>query len=407
MRMKKRMLAGVLALSFLFAALAGCGAKEGQGPASPAPGAETKAPGSEKDTSTIKIGLSAPITGNNAEYGVTFQTGCEIAIDEVNEAGGINGRKVELVVMDSKGDAKEACEIAKKFGQDSEILGVVGEFSSTACMAAAPIYADYKLCLISPTASAPEFAPMNEYMFGIAGLQSDEGPFMAKYIGGKYLNSQATAVAYVNNDWGVSTKDGVISAAAEIGTPIVANETFVENEKDFNALLTKLRQANPDVIQLAAFPTDASNIIKQARQMGWDVPFVLPCGGYSDQLIELGGEAVDGTFVAVSFFPDADNTVVQEYITEFQKRAGFNGPISMLHSYDCARIIMQAIERATAEGKGSDREAIRDQIAATKDFPALGGTITFSESGDVHKKYRIATVQDGQFTSVTDYDFMD
>lgn len=134
------------------------------------------------DDSVIKIGVLAPLTGTNAEYGKGFEIGTQMAADRINAAGGVNGRKIEMVVKDSKGDSKESSDLCRMFADDEEIMAIIGDFTSGACMANAPIVDEAQIVQLSPTASNPDYAGMSDYCFSIMGRQDGEAPFYAKYI---------------------------------------------------------------------------------------------------------------------------------------------------------------------------------------------------------------------------------
>lgn len=368
-------------------------------------GSSSSSSSSGEGSDVITIGMSAPITGNNAEYGKTFSVAAEIALERINEAGGINGKKVEMITMDSKGDPKEASEIAKKFSQNKDVLAVVGDFTSSSCMAAAPIYGENGLILLTPSASHPDLAAMNEYIFGVAGRQDGEAPFLAEYQAQKYLGSKNSAVVYVNNDWGVTVKDLFVARAEECGLNIVAVEQFMEGEKDYNALLTKIRQSNPDTINVISQAADAALLCKQIRQLGWnDVNISISGGAFSPQLIQLGGEELNGAYIDAPFYLDESNPEVVEFMEEFEKRAGYPTTTHAPYTYDAMMILFEAIKRADDAGS-LDRKTVRDELAATKDYPGYAGNITFTEAGDVHKQYVIFEIKDCEFVRVTDYDF--
>lgn len=346
----------------------------------------------------VKIGLSAPITGNYAEYGEGFRYSALMAADKINANGGIHGKKVEIVVMDSKGDPREAAIIAQRFVQDKDIVAEIGDFTSTSCLAAAPIYERNGMVQLSPTASHPDFAPSGRYMFGIVGTQDTEGPFNVKYIAQEYMGLESAAVIYINNDWGVVTKDRFVKAAEENGLKVTLEQPFFEGERDYNAILTKIRQTNPDGIYIAAMYNETSLIARQINKMGWDVKLVGPSSIFSDNLLKLGGEAVEG-FVTNTFFalndPDSE---VQEYIAEFNERAGRDPNLHAACAYDAVMMLAQAIEKA-----GFDRKAIRDTLAATEDFIGVTGKIVFSKHGDVARKYKIMVVENNQWVIKKDY----
>ncbi|MEO0277679.1 MAG: ABC transporter substrate-binding protein [candidate division WOR-3 bacterium] len=347
---------------------------------------------------TIKIGLSAPITGNYAEFGENFQYAVQMAVDKINAEGGIRGKKVEVIVMDSKSDPKEAAIIAQRFAQDPEILAVIGDFTSTASLAGAPIYERYGVVQLSPTASHPDFAPSGEYMFGIVGTQDAEGPFNAKYIAKEYLGLKSVGIIYINNDWGNVTKDRFAKAAQENGIEVTMAQPFLEGERDFNAILTKIRQTNPEGLFIAAMYNEASLICQQIRKMGWNVKLLAPSSVFSDSLLKLGGEAVEGLVTNTFFALNDPDPRVQEFIQEFRRRAGRDPNLHAACAYDAMMLIAEAIRKA-----GFNRKAIRDALAETKDFQGITGSITFTPVGDVVRKYKIMVVENGQWVIKRDY----
>lgn len=353
-------------------------------------------------TEPLKIGVAAPITGNYAEYGLGFQVATAMAAEEINAAGGIDGRPIELVVMDSKGDAKEATAIARQFADDDDIMAVVGDFSSTCCMATAPIYEEAELVQLSPTASNPDYAGLNEYMFGVMGVQSAEGPFVAKYLLGKYLNSKKVAVIYLNNDWGVSASTYLIEEAKEVGVDIVAEENHVDGEKDFTALLTKVQQTNPDTLCLITFYNECAIIANQVAQMGWDVQLAALGPGASEQIIDLGGSNVEGFLTSTPFFaPKEGDSLATQFKKAFEPKAGFTLNVHSACAYDALYMVVNAMKNCD----GISRNNIRDELASMKGFVGVTGPIEFQPAGDIVRKYLIVSIENGEWVITTDYDY--
>lgn len=383
--MFKKVLVIVLCLIMVIGVFAGCKKDEG--------------------SNVIKIGVAAPITGNYAEYGKGFDVATQMAADKINAAGGINGKTIELVVMDSKGDAKEATEIARKFVEDPEIIAVVGDFSSTCCMATAPIYTEAKMVQLSPTASHPDYAGMSEFMFGVMGRQDGEAPFFAEYLAGKYLESEKMAIIYLNNDWGLSAFNNMVKGAEATGLEITATENFVDGEKDFTATLTKIRQTNPDTLTLIMFYNEVSIISKQIAAMGWDDLKIATLGpGTSDQIIQLGGKDVEGLVTSTPFMVTKDDQKAWDFKTEFESKAGFTLNVHSACAYDALTMLSKAIENL---GKDATREAIAGELSSMKDFVGITGPIVFTADGDVFRKYKIAAIENSVWVQKTDYSFVD
>jgi branched-chain amino acid transport system substrate-binding protein len=358
----------------------------------------------KQELKPIKIGVAAPISGNWSEYGYGFEVATAIAAEEINNEGGINGRPIELVVMDSKGDTKEAIEIAHRFTDDEEILAVIGDFSSTSCMAAAPIYENGKLVQLSPTATNPDYAGMNDYMFGIMGVQSAEGPFVAEYLLERYVEARNVAVIYLNNDWGVSASDYLIKTTKENGINIVAVENHVDGQTDFSTLLLKVQQSNPDTICLITFYNECANIANQIVQMNWDVQITALGPGASEQIIELGGESVEGLLASTPFFAmDDGDSQLSVFKDQFELDAGFSLNVHSACAYDSVKMIAAAMENCDE----ITRYNIRNELSGLKGFTGVTGPIEFQPAGDIIRKFLIVGIEDGNWTIKADYDYAD
>ena len=345
-----------------------------------------------EEPATIHIALTAPITGDYAEYGKNFQRSVEMGIEFINAAGGVLGKQLVLSVADSKGDPKESATIAQKWTSDPTIVAQIGDFTSTCCMASQPIYDQAQMVQLSPTASHTDYAKGSIWSFGIVGTQAAEGPFMADFAYNK-LGLRKIAVININNDWGVDTQKYFTQAFKALGGEVVATESYFDGEKDFTAVLTKLRAANPDSLFMAAMYNDGALISNQRAKLGWDVTVVGPSSLYSPQLLALGGDSVNGIYTNVSFFTEDPAPAVQSYVTEFEKRYSVKPNFHAALAFDAINLLADAITRAGS----TDRTAIRDALAATKDFQALTGSITFTPVGDAVKQYTRVWINNGKF----------
>ena len=399
----KRFLAVILTLATVLLCAAGC-ADQSAGNGDPTDNPGTGAPVTENQE-PIRIGLSTPITGSQAENGVGTQAAVEIAVEEINAAGGINGRPVELVIQDSKSDPTQAAQIATMFTEDETILAEIGDFASGACMAAAPIYEEAGMVQLSPTASNPDYTLLGEYMFSIFGKTTDEGKFIADYLLKKYMQAENVAVIYVNSDWGVEAYDILSGYCEENGVNIVASETFFEGEKDFNAILAKVRQTNPDTVMLMMSYDSGAVAIKQIRQMDWDVQVAISGIAYSEQLITLAGEDCEGVLSEIGFVIDETNPEMMEFATEFESRTGFAPNMMMTCAYDAMHMLAQAIENC---GDNVTRSAIRDELFNLEGFVGLTGPKDFNEDRTItQRNFKIVTIENGEWKVLTDSDYID
>lgn len=340
----------------------------------------------------IHIALSAPLTGNFAEYGQNFQKAIDLGVEWINAAGGVKGRPIVMVVGDSKADPKDAAALAQKFTSDNRIVAEIGDFSSTACLAAQPIYDRAGMVQLSPTASHPNFAPGSQWSFGIVGTQAGEGPFMARYAVQR-LGKKRLAVLHINNDWGIVSKDLFVKAAKELGAEVLAIEAYFETEKDFTGVLTKLRGLKPDLLYVPSFYNEAALIHKQREKLGWtDVAMMGPGSLYSPKLLEIGGDSVNGLYTSAVFFPNDLRPEVQKFVKGFEAKYKTTPNMFAAVAYDAVNLLADVIGRV-----GPERKAIRDGLVAARDFPGVTGKITFTERRDVLKDYRHLIIRKGEF----------
>jgi branched-chain amino acid transport system substrate-binding protein len=341
----------------------------------------------------IYIGVSGPLTGNYAEYGQNWKKAMDLGLGWINGAGGVNGRPIELIYTDSKSDPKESAAVAQKYVSDKRIVATIGDFTSTACMAAQPIYDQAGLVQLSPTASHPNFAPGSVWSFGIIGTQAGEGPFMARYAV-QMLGKKKLAVLYINNDWGIATKDYFVNPAKEMGADILAIEAFFETDKDFTGVLTKLRGVKPEILYVPSMYNEMALIAKQREKLGWmDVLLMGPGSLYSPKLLEIGGTSVNGLYTSAVFFPKDPRPEVQKFVTGFEEKYKSSPNMFAAIAYDGINLMADVIRKA-----GTNRKAIRDELAKTQNFPGVTGKITFTGQRDVIKDYRQLIIKNLEFT---------
>mgnify|MGYP000878736096 FL=1 len=348
---------------------------------------EASAPGKE-----IYIALAAPLTGDYAQYGESFKKAIDLHVKAINEKGGVKGALIKIEAFDDKNDAKEATNIAQKLVSDKKFVAVIGHFGSTPSMAAAPVYQKGGLVEFSPTSSHPEFTSQGIYMFRNVNTQAVEGPILGEVAVNK-LKKNKIAVIYINNDWGLVTKDKFIEKAEALGASIVASEPFIGGQtKDFTPTLTKIKELEPDLLFIAAMYSDTGLILQQAKQLKLEVPILGPSSLNNAQLITMAGEAAEGVYLTSNFFPEDPNSIVKGFVEEYKKAYGVEPDQFAAVAYDTLGMLVKAIETA-----GTDRKAIRDALAQIKDYEGVTGKTSFDENRDVQKAMVTLQIRDGKF----------
>ena len=385
----KKQLSALLAAALCAGALAGCGANSNSANAATS-GAED----------TVTLAVLGPVTGDSAEYGIHFNVGAQMAADKINEAGGINGKQVVLKSFDSKNDAKEAAEVARLICQDKTILATIGDFSSTCCMATAPIYEENKTVQISPSAGLIDFPRVGPYNFSTTGVQENDGGFLMNRVINEKMGAKSVAIVYTNNDYGLNMLSYMTQEAEADGVVITDTEAIASGEKDFTAIVSKMRQTEPEAVAIMGSYNEVANCVKQIRQVGWDVPVAISGSALTDQLVELLGDDVNGIYSNIAFVASDNTPETKEFNEEFTKRANMPPSFHSISTYDTVMLVCDAAIKC---GDNLNRETLKDAIQSYKGFDGLMGPFEFTEDGAVYRGYKVVQYQDGVLTSVSDY----
>ena len=385
----KEQLSALLAAALCAGALAGCGANSNSANAATS-GAED----------TVTLAVVSPVTGDSAEYGIHFNVGAQMAADKINEAGGINGKQVVLKSFDSKNDAKEAAEVARLICQDKTILATIGDFSSTCCMATAPIYEENKTVQISPSAGLIDFPRVGPYNFSTTGVQENDGGFLMNRVINEKMGAKSVAIVYTNNDYGLNMLSYMTQEAEADGVVITDTEAIASGEKDFTAIVSKMRQTEPEAVAIMGSYNEVANCVKQIRQVGWDVPVAISGSALTDQLVELLGDDVNDIYSNIAFVASDNTPETKEFNEEFTKRANMPPSFHSISTYDTVMLVCDA---AIQCGDNLNRETLKDAVQNYKGFDGLMGPFEFTEDGAVYRGYKVVQYQDGVLTSVSDY----
>ena len=341
---------------------------------------------------TVKIGLSAPLTGDWAEYGNDFKRSVTMVMDRINRMGGIHGKRVVLEIADSRGDPKESVLIAEKFVADPDIIAEIGDFSSSSCMAAAPIYERANMTQLSPTSSHMGFTKKGQNMFRVVATQGYEGPYNARWAV-QGLGKKKMATIYINNDWGVDANKYFTQEAKKLGAEIVAEEAFTPGEKDFTAILSKLKRLKPELIYLPTFYADAAAILNQAKRIRFNPVVLANSSLFSQKTIDLGGNAVEGILIPANYFSADPRPAAQEFTREYQALYGAVPNQFAALAYDAANLMVAALQKAGID----DRAKVKDALVALQGFQGATGSISYANSHDPEKELVKITIKDGKW----------
>ncbi|XAH23091.1 ABC transporter substrate-binding protein [Xylophilus sp. GW821-FHT01B05] len=315
----------------------------------------------------VWFGVSGPLTGQNAQYGAQWKAGFDLALDDINAKGGIQGRPLAYVFEDSQSDPRQAVGLAQKFVADQRIRIELGDFSSPASMAASPIYQRAGLVQLGFTNSHPDFTKGGDYIWSPSVSQADAQPLLAE-LAVKTLGFKRVAVLFLNSDWGRTSRDVFVKAAEARGAQVVITEGYQPDEKDFRSTLVRVREAKPDGVVLISYYPDGALIAGQVRSVGLQQPIAASSSVYSPKFLELGGAAVEGIYTNTSFFPEEQRAEVQDFVKRFRAKYGKEPDAFNAYAYDAVQLAAAALNQAGLQG---DRKAVRDAFYKIKDVPSV------------------------------------
>lgn len=361
---KKFKLASMIACGILASALfTGCGGEQGG-----------SGGGSNATSDEIVIGSNFELTGNVAQYGANANNGLKLAIKEINDAGGINGKKIKIVEADAKSEAAEAVNAATKLISDDKVVALVGPAVTANVIAESQVAADNKVPVIAPAATNPDVTVENgqvkPYIFRACFIDPQQSEVMAQFA---VKELQATkAVIYIDSSSDYSKSLGKIfkeKFEADGGT-IVMEEAFLAKDQDFKAALTKIQTANADVIFVPAYYEEVGKIVKQARELGITAAILGTDGWDDSKVIDIAGkDALNNTFFCTHYFEgDAE---VQGFINAYKGEYNTDPNVFAALGYDAGKMLINAIEKG-----GNDSEKIRENIENIKDLQVGTGKIT-------------------------------
>ncbi|MDW8191885.1 MAG: ABC transporter substrate-binding protein [Synergistota bacterium] len=341
---------------------------------------------------TIKIGFFAPLTGPAAADGASALNSAQLAIEYINEQGGVLGKKLELVVYDDGLKPSEAVAVARKLIEKDKVVGVVSGSYSGPTRAAAPVFQEAKIPMVAAYAVHPEITRAGEYIFRNGFLGEIEGAAAAEVVG-KKLNAKTVYLLTVDIDYGRALSAGFRSRAEKIGLKIIGEKFFPMGEKDFTPYLTEIKAANPDAIFISGYYFHAPAVV-QARNLGYTGYIVGEEGFDSPKFIEIAGKAAEGVVIVTNFDRDDPRPLVKWFINKYKEKYKIDPDMVGASSFDAVFILVEGIKRA-----GSTEAAkIKDAIASLKDFDVLTGKIKrFTKIGEVVKAVQVQIVKDGTF----------
>lgn len=349
------------------------------------------------DKKPIYFAWYGPMTGDAKQYGDTEKIAVELALKDIEAKGWVlGGRKIVVDFYDDKNDAKEAVNIANKIIGENKYSAVIGGFGSTASMAAAPLYEEAKIVNYSPTSSHQKFSSLGDFIFRNTPTQQMETTQYAEYVYEK-LGVRSVAVLYVNDDWGQNIADIFSARFEELGGKITDKQSYIPNQtSDFSPMITTAKETNPEAYFPVAYYQDSANILKQAKNLGFEAQMILSSSVLKQELLDLAGEYAEGAFLMNAFAPTIDTEEFKRVMSAYTEKTGKQGDAFVMQTYDVVMQLATAIEQAGS----ADPIEMQKALAGMDAYPALAGSYGMNELGDAVRSLVPMRIEGGQFTPI-------
>jgi branched-chain amino acid transport system substrate-binding protein len=375
----------VVAAAAFFLALTGC-----------KKGSDTAA-GGGSGGDVIKVGEFASLTGKEAAFGNSSHKGTALAIDDVNAAGGVLGKQLKLITEDNRTTQGESATVVRKLISRDKVVAVLGEVASGRSLEGASVCQPNKIPMISPSSTKPEVTEKGDYIFRVCFIDPFQGKVLAMFANNTLKVKNVAMIVDAASPYSVGLANNFKENFAALGGKVVIEQKFSSGDKDFKAQLTAVKAANPEAVFAPCYYTEAALIVRQGRELGLTVPMFGGDGWEAPELLQLGGQAMEGTYYSTHYSAEDQSPRVQEFVKKFRTKWNNETPDAMAAlGYDSAMVLADAMKRAGT----TDEPKLRDAIAATKDFEGVTGKTTLDENRNATKPAVVITIKDGKFKYV-------
>jgi branched-chain amino acid transport system substrate-binding protein len=347
---------------------------------------------SAADSDQISIGAVLPLSGDAAHWGIPARTGAELAVHEINAAGGIGGRSLALVVEDDRCSPADGVSAFNTIMASAKPpVAVLGAVCSGVTLALAPLAESHKVVLISPASTSPKLTGAGDFIFRVVPSGSVRGKVFAEYL---YHDRglRKLAVMYINNEGGMGGSSAFKKRFTALGGTVVIEQSYTQGTTDLRAQLMKIKAANTEGVLVGSYPPDTVAMLQQAREIGLQQPLFFTTEAVQNpEVLRQAGDAAEGaTYILAA---PAAGEAVEKFTAAYEAKFGKEPELFAAEGYDVIRLIAEAIAGTTAESLSGS--GIRDFLRRVRDYAAASGTITFDRNGDVIKPYAIKRIEGG------------
>ena len=351
------------------------------------------------DSDTIRIGGLAPLTGDAASYGVAVNNAIQMAVEDINANGGIDGKQIEYIYYDEKGDTTEATNAYNKLVQDDKVVAIIGDVTTKPTLAVAQTSQQDNIPIITATATAAEVTLTGPNIFRACFTDPFQGELMASYASEKLGATKVAILSDMADDYSSGIAEAFVAKAEELGMQVVADEKYQDGDVDFKSQLTNIKGQNPDVLFLPVYYEDLRLISAQAKEVGVTAQLCGADGWDSVLTDNFDSSMLNGGVFCSQYSTESTDERVQNFISTYKEKYEMDPNMFAVLAYDATNMMAQAISDAGS----TDSQAIIDAMAALE-YDGLTGRMTFDEDRNPQKSAVIVSIQDNAYKFVENYD---
>jgi branched-chain amino acid transport system substrate-binding protein len=353
--------------------------------------------GNGGSTGAVLVGYYGDLSGRTSSFGQSTKNGVEMAADEINKAGGVNGRQIQIIVEDDQGEPNKAATVVTKLINQDKVHALLGEVASSNSLAAAPKAQEAKVPMISPSSTNPAVTKVGDYIFRVCFIDPFQGEVMAKFASNSLKAKRAAILYDFNSDYSRGLYEFFKRSFTKLGGEVVSEKSYTQGDRDFSGQLTAIRSSNPDVIYVPGYYGEVGVIANQTKQLGIKAPLLGGDGWDAPQLWQLGGAALNGDYISNHYSVDDPSPAIQKFVADYKARYNILPDALAALGYDSMKVLADAIKRAG----GTENAKLRDAIAQTKGFSGVTGSITIDQDRNAVKPAVVLKLQDSKFVYET------
>src|SRR6186997_2890644 len=334
----------------------------------------------QSTTGDILVGFYGSLTGDGASFGISSREGAQMAVDDINSAGGLlGGRKIKLLVEDDQSKPEEASNAVTKLITQDKVVGVIGEVASRRSLAAGPVCQRYQTPMVSPASTNERVTEIGDYIFRVCFIDPFQGEVLAKFAFNDLKAKKVAVLKDIAQDYSVGLTDAIVRTFTQLGGQVLDPVSYSSGDADFKAILTQVRSQRPDVVFATGYYPEAAIIVRQARELGMKMP-ILGGDGWVGDALQNGRDALNNTYISNHYSGDNPDPVVQNFVKAY--RAKFNREPDAIAAlaYDAVKVLADAMTRAGA----TDGPKLRDALA-TADVAGVTGHLKINAKRNVDK----------------------